>query len=208
MSTADLQAELNARKSAEKAEADKQLRQYEADRELFIQEMVLHFEELSSRLKALKKRAVETASDLQERSYTVLGRKRKDKEVDQFTLLSKDGKLKLVMDRQYRGEYDETGLVAIGTIREVMREKFEGRNKTLYIIVDSILMKNRKGDYDERLVSKLSKHEQDVNDPRFSEALAQLRRAYRTTTSQTYIRVYRQNEAGRWEDISVAFSAM
>ena len=208
MSAAELKAALAKKETAEKAEQQKAIAEYERDRDYLVTATVRAMREEAETLRDLKKHAVERAMELQERTYTVLGKKRKEKPVDSFSLMSKDGTLKLTMDRAYKGEYDETADVAIGEIKEVLRDKFEGRNKALYRILDSVLLKNNKGDYDERLVAKLRKHEADVADDRFSKALDVLSKAYRPTTSQTYIRAYELGANGRWNDISLAFSSM
>lgn len=208
MSAAELKAALAKKEAEEKAEREKAIATYERDRDQLVTSTVKQMRQAADLLSKLKRDAVGKAMELQERTYTVLGKKRKEKAVDSFSLMSKDGQLKLVMDRQYKGEYDETADVAIAEIKEVLRDKFEGRNKALYRILDSVLLKNNKGDYDERLVAKLRKHEADVADDRFSKALDVLSKAYRPTTSQTYIRAYELGENGRWNDISLAFSSM
>lgn len=208
MSAAELKEALANKEAEERAEQQKAVATYERDRDLLVTSTVKQMRQAADLLLQLKASAVEKATELQERSYTVLGKKRKEKPVDSFTILSKAGDLKLVMDRQYKGEYDETADVAIAEIKEVLRSKFEGRNKALYRILDSVLLKNNKGDYDERLVAKLRKHESDVDDERFSKALDVLSNAYRSTTSQTYLRAYELGKNGRWNDISVAFSRM
>ena len=208
LSLEELRQELDRREKAEASEKEKALRAYEVDKDNFIRATAIKMETISKDLRELKTNAVQRANDLLQRSYEVHGRKRKDKPVDQFTIISQDGQYKVVMDRQFKGSYNEHADVAIAEIKDILREKFEGRNKVMYDILDSILLKNSKGDYDERLVAKLRKHEAKVNDPRFSSALDTLSKAYVPGESATYIRAYSLTETGKWADINVTFSSM
>jgi hypothetical protein len=79
----------------------------------------------------------------------------------------------------------------------------------MYKIIDDILMKNNKGDYDERLVAKLRSHEDDINDPEFSKALDDLAKAYYTFDTATYVRGYVKNlDTNKWEQIPMQFSSL
>jgi hypothetical protein len=207
MSAADLAKALKEKKAAEKAEKGKARKEYDTIRDNYIDTVFGKMEELSKVLREFKEESVSLGIELHAKMYEVLGREPKDG-IDNYTLTSADGLKRVSIERQWRCEYDETSSVAIETIRDILREKFEGRNKGMYGIIDGILMKNGKGDYDERLVAKLRKHEEAVGDPRFSEALDTLAKAYRPTTSQTYIRAYRKDGHGKWVDMVMNWSSM
>jgi hypothetical protein len=207
MSAADLAKALKEKKAAEKAAKANARKSYDELRDSYIDTVFGRMDVLSKELRVFKDESVKLGLELHAKMYETLGREPKDG-IDSYTLTSADGLRKVSIERQWRCEYDETSSVAIDTIRAVLREKFEGRNKGMYNIIDSILMKNGKGDYDERLVARLRKHEEAVGDPRFSEALDILAKAYRPTTSQTYIRAYRKNDAGKWVDLVMNWSSM
>lgn len=207
MSSADLKAALKKKREEEKAAKVNAKTSYDKLRDSYIATVFGKMDEFSGQLKAFKDESVKMGLELHAKMYESLGREPKAG-IDSYTLTSADGKSKVSIERQWRCEYDETSTVAIETIRTVLREKFEGRNKAMYAIIDGILLKNNKGEYDERLMAKLRKHEEAVDDKRFSEALDTLARAYRPTTSQTYIRAYRRNDAGKWEDVVMNWSAM
>ena len=207
MSAADLKAALKKKQADEKAAKENAKKSYDQLRDSYIDTVFGKMDELSTQLKSFKDESVKLGLELHSKMYQTLGREPKEG-IDSYTLTSADGQRKVSIERQWRCEYDETSTVAIDTIRTVLREKFEARNKGMYGIIDGILLKNNKGDYDERLVAKLRKHEEAVDDKRFSEALDILAKAYRPTTSQTYIRAYRRNAAGKWEDVVMNWSAM
>lgn len=207
MSADDIKAALKKKQADEKAAKEAKRTAYDKLRDDYLSTTFGKMEELSAKLGEFKEDAVKLGLELHEKMYEAYGREKRDG-LDNYTLTSADGMKKVVIERQYRCEYDETSTVAIETIRSVLREKFEGRNKAMYRIIDGILMRNAKGDYDERLVARLRKHEEEVADERFSEALAILAKAYRPTSSQTYIRAYRKNAAGKWEDITMNWSRM
>ena len=207
MSAAELKAALKKKQATEKADMAAKKKSYDKMRDDYIGTVFSKMDEMSSKLREFKTESVKLGLELHEKMFEAHGRTSKPG-VDHYSLVSADKQSKVVIERQWRCEYDETSTVAIQTIREVLREKFEGRNKGMYGIIDGILMKNGKGDYDERLVAKLRKHEEAVGDPRFSEALDILAKAYRPTTSQTYIRAYRRNEGGKWVDVVMNWSSM
>jgi hypothetical protein len=207
LSTQELRALLREREAEEGKERHALRKAYEADRDAYVSGLMQQMGELHERMAALKRTAIAEGEALHQRMYAAYGRvKRRD--LDHFSLTSGDGSMKVVIERQHRCAYDDTSLVAIETIRQVLRDRFEGRNKALYAIIDGVLMKNSKGDYDERLVARLRKHEASVNDARFSEALDLLARAYRPTSTQTYLRAYRKGADGRWAELSMSWSAM
>lgn len=202
-------AELAKKKrKQERDTAQERRRQYDQLRDTFIDTVFGKMAEYSEKLREFKEESVRLGLELHDKMYEAYGREKPDS-IDHYSLVSADGNRKVTIERQWRCEYDETSTVAIGTIRQVLREKFEGRNKGMYGIIDAVLMKNNKGDYDERLVAKLRKHEAAVDDARFSEALDILARAYKPTTSQTYIRAYAKDPTtGKWVDLPMNWSSM
>lgn len=207
MSAADLKAALKKKLADEKAAKANAKKGYDQLRDSYIETVFTKMEELSAQLRDFKSESVKLGIELHTKMYEALGREPKEG-IDSYTITSADGLRKVSIERQWRCEYDETSTVAIDTIKAVLRDKFEGRNKSMYKIIDDILSKNGTGDYDERLVARLRKHEEAVDDKRFSEALDILAKAYKPTTSQMYIRAYRRDQGGKWRDLVMNWSAM
>lgn len=199
-----LAKEAKAREQADNAEKRKE---YDQLRDTYLSTVFTKMEELSEQLNAFKTESVKLGIELHAKMYEAYGREPKDG-IDSYTLTASDGNSKVVIERQWRCEYDETAEVAIVKIKEVLRDKFAQRNQAMYSMLERVLLRNNKGDYDERLVAKLRAEEEKVNDPRFGEALTMLAAAYKPVSSQTYIRAYRKGDTGKWEDITMNWSRM
>jgi hypothetical protein len=202
-----LKAKLAEREKAEKAEREQAEREYIRDRDRFISSTLKEMEELSDKLAALKRRTVTKANELHDRMYDLRGAE--PKELKSFQIVTEDGTLKLEVARCEKMRLGEQAEVAIATIKQVLEEKFANRNKAMYGIINTLLATNAAGDYDERLVAKLSKHEADVEDERFSSALADLRQAFYAYDSATYARGYKLNsDSNKWLNVNLQFSSI
>lgn len=207
MSAAELRRLAKEATTKERAENEAKRKEYDKLRDTYIDTVFGKMEELSAQLSAFKDESVKLGLELHAKMYEAYGREPKDG-IDSYTLTSADGASKVVIERQWRCEYDETAEVAIAKIKEVLRDKFAQRNQAMYSMLERVLLRNNKGDYDERLVAKLRAEEEKVNDPRFGEALSMLAKAYKPISSQTYIRAYRKGATGKWEDITMNWSRM
>lgn len=207
LSAAQLAKMAKEAKARELAENAAKRKAYDRLRDDYISTVFGKMEELSAQLSAFKDESVKLGLELHAKMYEAYGREPKDG-IDSYTLTSADGSSKVVIERQWRCEYDETAEVAIAKLKEVLRDKFAQRNQAMYSMLERVLLRNNKGDYDERLVAKLRAEEDKVNDPRFSDALAMLAKSYKPVSSQTYIRAYRKGAAGKWEDITMNWSRM
>lgn len=192
---------------AERDAADKEMRDYVRDRDRFISTTVAEMEAISEELTTLKKRTVATGNELHERAYLIKGVE--PRPLKSFQLINTDGDLKLELASADKLELNETAEVHINGIKDLLREKYAERNKSMYRVIDTILSANAKGDYDEKLVLKLSKLESEINEERFSAHLEALRMAFYATGSATYARAYRLNrDSGKWEVINMQFSSI
>lgn len=206
LSSAQLEELLEQKRKEERAQENAKKKKYLKDRDLFIKRCITQAVDLSHQMREFKKEAIATSGELRDRAFDL--QNQEPKEVKSFSIVTECGQFKVQVENQERQSFDEHAEVAIATIKEVLKEKFENRNKAMYNIIDDILMKNNKGDYDERLVAKLRKHEDDLQDTRFSKALDALSQSYYTTGSATYVRFYRKVKQNRWEDITMQFSAL
>lgn len=204
---AQLKAALAAKKKNASAKRDAAKQEFETLKDTYIDTTFNRIEEHSRLLREFKTEAVKMGLELHGKMYEVY--ERTARSLDSYSLVNKEGTKRIVIERQHKCEYDERAEVAIGSIKDVLKEKFSGRNKGMYDIIDSLLLKNGKGDYDERMVAKLRKHEATVNDERFSQALQLLSDSYHPVATQLYIRAYRKEAAtGKWVDIPINWSSM
>jgi arsenate reductase-like glutaredoxin family protein len=206
--TAEQLRELLAQKEQEETKARKEREKaYKKSRDEFVKLTVVSMMNISNEMALLKREVVERGNKLHSDMYEIFGKT--EKELKSFSIITECGQFKITIERQDRMALDETAEVAVSTIKEVFREKFAKRSKTMFRVLEEILMKNKKGDYDERLVAKLRKHEDELQDPRFSEALDQLAKAYQVTSTATYVRAYKFNEkTNGWDDIPMQWSNM
>lgn len=205
---AKLNKELKEEARREKAQSAAKRDAYDALRDKYIETVFGKMDELSAVLRDFKEESVKLGLELHDKMYEAYDREKRDG-IDHYSLVSADGLKKVTIERQWRCEYDESAEVAIAQMKEVLRDKFAGRNKGMYDMLESVLLKNNKGDYDEKLVAKLRKHKDTVNDARFTEALDILANSYKPSSSQTYIRAYRRDtDKGKWVDLTMNWSSM
>lgn len=207
MSTAELEAYLEERKREEKSAQKQRERQYEKVKNGFVEASVKRFQELNRMLTDFKAETLLQGNNLHKQMYEIYQKEEKD--LKSFSLTNESGTMKLELQRHERQGLDEHAEVAISEIKELLAEKFESRNKAMYAIIDDLLSTNAAGDYDPRLVSKLRKHEEAVNDPRFSQALDLLAKSYRPEGTSLYVRAYQRDDAKKpWKDVTLQFSAL
>lgn len=207
LSAKQLREMLAKKEAEERSDMLQRQRDYEREKEAFVIDAVAKFKDFNEALSIFKSYLLKRGNELHDKMWEVYGKEAKD--LKQFSLQNSDKNLKLVIERQEKLQFDESAEVAIGIIKDVLKSKFEGRNKAMYNIIDGVLMKNKKGDYDERLVTKLRKYEGDVNSEEFSKALDILAKSYNTTGSSTYARAYILNEANsKMEDVCIQFSSL
>ena len=207
LSASEIEQYLADKKKEERKEQNAKRKAYETKRDDFIKLSVATAQESAAQLKALKKDVIARGNALHEAMYEIFDKEHKD--LKKFPLITEDGKLKLVIESVDRQQLNETAEVHIAAIKTVLSDKFAARNQVMYKIMNDILIKNNAGDYDEKLVAKLRKHELAIDDVRFSAALDGLAQAYYTTGTATYARFYEKNEDGKtWDHINIQFSSL
>ena len=212
-SSQELKQLLQQVEEEEKEEMERKKRQYKRKRDQFVQEKVEYAKELSRTLAEFKEKIISSGHELHDEMLELFNVK-KAKEEDgkvgkQFSLITEDGRFKLTIEREEKTNLDESAEAGIEKIRNYMQTHVKQRDKMLYGMLEELLMKNKKGEWDERLVAKLSKYEDQINNEEFSQGLDILRKAYRTVDSSYYVRFYEKNfNTGKWEHIQVQFSSL
>lgn len=206
LSTQELEQLLAKRKEAETAELRKKQKTYVDKKEAFIKKTITSFCEAAQFLKSLKSESITDGNTLHKEMYEVFNKAEKHQK--SFSLISEDGIYKVEISTHDFQTFNEQSEVHLNSIKEIMEEKFAIRNKGVYAILNDIMMKNKKGDYDETLVVKLNKHRQTVNDERFNFALDELAKCFQTYNSATYVRAFKKNDANQWKAINIQFSSL
>lgn len=207
MSTDQLEALLKQKKAEEKQALKTKQRAYEASRHEYVCNAVNFFNEYNKNLKEFKELVFEQGKQLYDQMFDVYGKEAK--ETKSFSLESNDGLKKVEIEFHERIEFDERAVIHIATLKQVFRDKFQNRNQKMYNMLETLLVKNKAGDYDPRLLTKLNKHRDDIDDARFSEALDNLANCHKVAGTSKYIRAYERRELdGAWEVINIQFSAL
>ena len=128
------------------------------------------------------------------------------KEAKSFEL--KNDKIKIIVESQDRFDFNDEAIVHINAIKDIFREKFENRNKGFYNLLESILIKNAKGEYDVKILTKARKQVRELGDDKLIEEFDKLNDCLIVVGSTKYVRVYTLDEKNKWKDISLNFSSL
>lgn len=206
LSTEEILAELEKRKANEKLAESQKRKDFLAEKDLFIQSTVAGFSEISAELKNLKYITITRANELYEKMFQLFDKE--PKKQNQFTLKSEDGQYRVTVDRQERFEFNEEATVHIESIKDIFKAKFADVDQNLYNLMDSLLMKNNKGDYDPKLLSKVRQKVEALGDAELITSFDNLVKCQQVVGSSLYCRAYKIDDQGKWQDINVQFSSL
>lgn len=206
LSAKELKAELERREQAEKKEQQKAVADYELDKEAYLQHQASKFQQLHNELKELKEYSIAEANKLYERMYKIKGKE--PKEVNSFTLKNNADTIKVTVDRQERFEFTDEAMVHINAIRDIFKNKFAERNKGLYSILDGLLIKNSKMEYDPKLLAKARRQVRELGDQNLIDEFDKLDECQKVTGSSLYCRLHVRDDKGKWKDVSLQFSSL
>lgn len=206
LSAAELQQALAEKQKAEKAAEMKARKSFEQEKNDFCNTSAAKFKQMRSELAELKAFVITEANKLYERMYELNGKEAKD--VKTFTLKNADDTVKVVVDRQERLEFTDEATVHINTVKDIFREKFAQRNQGLYNLLDGLLVRNSKQDYDPRLLSRARRQIRELGHEALTEAFDKLYDCQIVVGTSLYCRAYMRNEQGKYSDIVLQFSAL
>ncbi len=203
----ELEAMLAEKKAAAKAKRNAEVSAYKKKLNDFIDLSIATAIPISEAMALLKKDVVVRGNELHDLMYEVYEREPKD--LQKFSLVSDDGLRKVEIDRAPIHRLDETAEVHIATIKQVIYDKYAKVNKGFYAMVNDLLLKGNSEDYDPKMVVKLRKHSDTVNDIRFDNSLDGLSRATYQSGTSIYSRFYIKNEVtSKWELLPMQFSSI
>ena len=204
MSASEIEAYLKEKKAAENQKQQSRKKAYDSDKESFLNEVLNRFSDAQGILSTLKKETIEHAENFNSLKYELEGKT--TKEAKSFEL--KNDKIKIVVESQERFEFNDQAIVHINAIKDIFREKFEARNKGFYNLLESILIKNAKGEYDVKLLTKARKQASELGDDNLIQEFDKLNDCLIVVGSTKYTRVYTKDEKNRWKDVSLNFSSL
>ncbi|MBB4117892.1 hypothetical protein GGR32_000164 [Mesonia hippocampi] len=206
MSKAEIKAYLENQEKAEKAEKQKAKKQFIEDKDNFLQHTASKFQQIQAEMRQLKDYTISKANELYERMYKMEGKEAR--EVQSFTMKDENDTMKVTVDRQSILEFDENAVVHINTIKDMFKAKFEGRNKGMYGYINDILIKNSKGDYDPRLITKVKTRAVKLGHTEILKEVEKLEQCRRVSGTALYCRCYIRDKNKKWQDVSLQFSSL
>lgn len=189
------------------AEQEKQIKRkkaYDTDKESFLNEVLNRFKDARGILETLKNETIVHSENFNALKYEL--EDKAVKEAKSFEL--KNDNVKIVVENQDKFDFNDTAIVHINAIKDIFRVKFEGRNKGFYNLLDSILMKNSKGDYDAKLLNKARRQAKELGDEALMEEFDKLNDCLEVVGTSKYVRVYTKDDKNRWKDVSLSFSSL
>jgi hypothetical protein len=206
LSASELQAELERRQQAEKDGLAKAKKQFRADKDSFTLHAGSKFKQLQKEMTELKEYTIREANKLFDRMYTIEGKE--PRETKSFSLKNEADTIKVTVDRQERFEFNEEATVHINAIKDIFREKFQARHKGMYNLLDGLLIKGTKGEYDPKLLAKARKQVRELGDDNLISEFDKLEDCQRVVGTSLYCRLYMRDQKQKWQDISLQFSSL
>lgn len=203
MTPEEIEIYLKGLKDKEKEETERKKKDYLNDKDSFLTDLATRYQELHSYMSNLKKEGIDKAENFNKLKYDLEGKP--FKEAKSFEL--KNESYRVIVETQERFDFTDEAVVHINAIKDIFRKKFEERNKGFYNLLDGILMKNSKGEYDAKLLTKARRQVKELGDEALIAEFDKLTDCQVVTGTAKYIRMY-VRENGKWNDVSLNFSSL
>lgn len=204
MTAAEIKEFLKQKEAAEKNQQQQRKKAYDNDKESFLNEVLNRFKDTREILVSLKNETINHSENFNSLKYELEGKP--VKEAKSFEL--KNDKIKIVVENQDRFDFNDEAIVHVNAIKDIFREKFEARNKGFYNLLDGLLIKNSKGDYDAKLLTKARRQAKELGDEALMHEFDKLNDCLIVVGSVKYVRVYTKDDKNRWVDVSLNFSSI
>ncbi len=162
--------------------------------------------QLHDKLKAFKKEIFEDTEAVYRQMMEDLKVKIKDDYKGNFTWYNFDRSVKFTVDINRPIEFDE-GIITAAKAKfdEFLDKNITAKNEFAKELILSAF-ETRKGKLDVKKILSLTKYEDKVNDPLFSEAVRLINKAIRHRKTKKYIKIYVRNADGKYEPVELNFS--
>lgn len=207
LSLAEIKQLLKEKESATEKETAEARKKYQLEVDEFTEHIVKTFTGLHNQLKTIKKHGIERGLVLYDQMFVINGKDPK-KEQKSRTIQNTAGTQKVVIEYQEVFDFKPEAEVGINSIKEFFKSKFSDRSKQVYNLLDALLIRNRAGEYDPRLLSKLRAQVIEINNEELTNAFKILEENQYVSRTSTYIRAYQMDESGKWKDIVLSFSSL
>ncbi|WP_268848119.1 DUF3164 family protein [Flavobacterium aestivum] len=204
MTASELRELAKQKEAAEQSQQIQRKKAYDTDKENFLNEVATKFTEVKKILFSLKNDTISHSENFNALKYHL--EDKAVKEAKSFEL--KNDRVKIVVENQDKFDFNDSAIVHINAIKDIFRDKFEARNKGFYNLLDSILMKNSKGEYDAKLLNKARRQAKELGDEALMDEFDKLNDCLVVVGTAKYVRVYTKDDKNRWKDVSLSFSSL
>lgn len=204
MTASEIEAFLKQKKASEIKQQETRKKAYDTDKESFLNEVLARFTDAQAILATLKNETITHSENFNALKYELEGKTVKD--AKSFEL--KNERIKIVVENQERFDFNDSAIVHINAIKDILKAKFENRNKGMYNFLNNVLMKNTKGDYDAKLLNKARRDAKELGDEALIIEFDKLNDCLIVVGTAKYTRVYTKDDKNRWKDISLSFSSL
>jgi hypothetical protein len=205
MTTSELEQLLNQKRQEEFEKQQKADAEYEKQGDLLVNSIVDYHIEKRAELIAYKELQTENLYAHIKQAYTKNGKELKEQKT--YTEYSNNKKRKVQVIESDKLDFSIEANVHIDSIKEILKEKFKGQDD-LYDFVDSILTKNKDGDYSPQLLSKAKRKAKKLNDMQLVEEFEKLENCQIVVGISRYMRAYEKDKNGKFQAISINFSSL
>lgn len=202
----ELEQLLEQKRQEKKKALAREKKEYAEEKEKFLNETCDQFNFFHNEMKLLKQDVIQQANAFYERMYKIEGKE--PKSTKSFTLKNDTDTIRVTVERQERFEFNDEAIVHINAIKEIFKEKFAKRNQGLYEILDGLLIKGTKGEYDPKLLAKARNQVRKLGDEALISEFDKLDDCQKVTGSALYCRLHVRNGLNKWQDVSLQFSSL
>ena len=207
LSTEELEAYLATRKQQDSENEEKRKLELINEEDLLVNSIVDEYAQQSENLKALKELQAESILSHNKKMHESLGKE--PKEAKQISLLTSDGKRKVELVYSDQLGFNSEAPIHIEAIKDILKEKFKDVEQGYYDFLDGILIKNNKGDYDPRLLTKARiKASKLPNSTALLEEFDKLEKCRIIIGKSRYVRAYEKDDNNKWQNKTLNFSSL
>lgn len=201
-----LEAALQEKKKAEKAEKLKAKQQYESIRDSLVSELVIEASALNATMSTFKKTALRLINDFRDKAHEY-GDIRKNSKGGFSLRNSKTGEM-VSLDRNTVPEYDERSTMAEQLIKDFLEDKVKKKDLQSYRLVMTLLEKNKRGDLTPSRVASLLKIKDNYDDHRWIKAMELFEESFNFRDISYSVSFFTKDEMGKDRAIVLTFSSI
>jgi hypothetical protein len=206
LSVQQLEAMLAAKKEEQRKSREKERHEYESDRDIKIEEIILEAKRLNEQI-AFFKAKCHQIMDEQATKLDGYGAIRGNSKGG-FSITHSKGDLRVTRRRDTQPFWDERATKGVEFIKDFLHSFVRKRDKKLFEILISFLERNKEGELEYSKVMHLLRHEDKFTDPKWIEGLNLIKEGYMVTMKAYGYEFKKLAHDGSWENIGLNFSSL